>query len=72
MVRCIQPQPSLSLSGWTKGTKTTCFSTRWGQTLWDLLSHRHTAEAAVVNSFVLGAKSKEEISDTANQRKIHR
>lgn len=70
-VRCMQPQPSLL--GWNEGTKIACLSTRWGQTLSDLLSHRHCGrEAAVVNSFVPGAKSKEEISDTANQSKIHR
>lgn len=34
-----------------------------------LLTQAHGREAGVVNSFVPGAKSKEEISDTANQGK---
>lgn len=66
-VRHMQPQPSFL--GWKGGTKTTCFSTRWGQTQSDLLSCRHIAEAAVVNSFVPGVKGKKQISDTANQGK---
>lgn len=61
----MQPQPSFL--GWNKG-----FCTRWGtDSVGPPLTQAHGREAAVVNGFVPGAKSNEEISDTANQSKMH-
>lgn len=60
---------SLSLAG-IKAPKWTCFSTRVGQT--QTSSHQaHDREAAVVNSFVPGAKRKEETFDTQQTKAKH-